>query len=145
MAEARQPIESGVPDPMPWMHPALRKNYGKWKWHDRPRHGVLHHVAESGDEVWTVKAGTCRQLDVYTIRKLCDIADEFCGGFIRFTTRSNAEFMVTDETRVEPLIARLNKDGFPVGAPALDLAARHIPGLAALRNPGHDASGVVRR
>ena len=90
MAEPRQPIESGVPDHMPWMHPVLRKNYGQWKYHERPRVGVLYHVAESGDEVWTVKAGTSRQLDVYTIRVLCDIADEYCSGHLRFTTRSNA-------------------------------------------------------
>lgn len=30
MAEMRSPIESGVPDPMPYMHPVMAKNYGKW-------------------------------------------------------------------------------------------------------------------
>ncbi len=145
MAEARQPIESGVPDPFPWMHPALRKNYGKWKYHDRPRTGVLHHVAESGDEVWTVKAGTCRQLDVFTIRKLCDIADEYCGGFIRFTTRSNAEFMVTDEKKVAPLIERLKKDGFPVGGTGSSVSQlAHTQGWLHCDIPGTDASGVVK-
>jgi len=145
MAEARQPIESGVPDPFPWMHPALRKNYGKWKYHDRPRTGVLHHVAESGDEVWTVKAGTCRQLDVFTIRKLCDIADEYCSGFIRFTTRSNAEFMVTDEKKVAPLIERLKKDGFPVGGTGASISQlAHTQGWLHCDIPGTDASGVVK-
>ena len=75
MSEAtqpRRPTESGVPDPFPFMHPVLKKNYGQWKWHDRPRTGVLHHVSHGGDEVWTVRAGTQRQLDVHSIRKLCD-------------------------------------------------------------------------
>ena len=87
------------------MHPLMKKNYGNWAWHDRPRPGVLHHVAKSGDEIWTVRAGTPRQMDVFTIHKLCDIADHFAEGHVRFTTRSNIEFMVSSKDKVEPLIA----------------------------------------
>ena len=64
----RMPDECGVPDGMAFMHPALKKNYGNWDYHDRPQVGVLHHVAKDGSEVWTVKAGTQRQMDVYTIQ-----------------------------------------------------------------------------
>ena len=35
-------------------------------------------------------------MDVYTIRKLCDIADDYADGHFRFTTRSNIEYMVDD-------------------------------------------------
>ncbi len=73
--QIRRAIESGVPDNKKYLHPLLAKNYGDWKYHDRPRPGVLHHVAHGGDEVWSVRAGTQRQMDVHTIRKLCDIAD----------------------------------------------------------------------
>ena len=66
----------------------MRRTTAHWAWHDRPRPGVLHHVAKSGDEIWTVRAGTQRQMDVFTIRKLCDIADQFAEGHVRFTTRS---------------------------------------------------------
>lgn len=111
----RMPDECGVPDPMPYMHPTMKKNYGAWDWHDRPQVGVLHHVAKSGDEVWTVKAGTQRQMDIHTIRLLCDIADEFADGHIRFTTRSNIEYTVADEGKVAPLIEKLEGEGFPVG------------------------------
>ena len=52
MATMRTPIESGVPDNRQYMHPALLKNYGNWRYHDRPRPGVLRHVSRSGDEVW---------------------------------------------------------------------------------------------
>ena len=112
----RRPNETGVPDPFPHMHPILRKNYGNWDWHDRPRPGVLHHVAKGGDEVWTVRAGTQRQMDVFTIRTLCDIADEFADGHIRFTTRSNAEFMVSAEDKTAPLIERLIASAEMLGA-----------------------------
>ena len=86
----RTPIESGAPDNKPYMHPTLLKNYGNWKYHDRPRPGVLHHVSHSGDEVWTVRAGTQWQMDVYTIRKLCDIADTYAAspGCARSSTPS---------------------------------------------------------
>ena len=141
----RIPIESGVPDPMPLMHPLLRKNFGQWKWHDRPRPGVLHHVAANGDEVWTVRAGTPRQLDVYTIRKLCDIADDNGEGHVRFTSRSNIEFMVGAYDKVAPLIDRLTAEGFPVGGTGNSISViSHTQGWLHCDIPATDASGVVK-
>src|SRR5271169_4312385 len=107
--QIRRAIECGVPDNKKYLHPLLAKNYGDWKYHDRPRPGVLHHVAHGGDQVWSVRAGTQRQMDVHTIRKLCDIADNFAEGRVRFTIRSNIEFMVSDEKKVAPLITELEK------------------------------------
>ena len=101
--QMRRAIESGVPDNQQYLHPLLKKNYGDWKYHDRPRPGVLHHVAHNGDQVWTVRAGTQRQMDVYTIRKLCDIADRFAEGHVRFTIRSNIAFMVSSP-RTNPYV-----------------------------------------
>ena len=145
MADHHIPIESGVPDPFPYMHPVLRRNYGQWQWHDRPRPGVLHHVAASGEAVWTVKAGTQRQLDVFTVRRLCAIGDECADGFIRFTTRSNIEFMVTDEAKVTPLVSRLEAEGFPVGGTGNSVSMiSHTQGWLHCDIPGTDASGVVK-
>lgn len=127
------------------MHPLLKRNYGKWKWHDRPRPGVLHHVAYSGDEVWTVKAGTQRQLDIYTVRKLCDIADTFAEGHVRFTTRSNVEFMVGSADKVAPLVAALETAGFPVGGTGNSVSMiSHTQGWLHCDIPATDASGVVK-
>ena len=46
----RTPIESGVPDNKQYVHPLMLKNYGNWRYHDRPRPGVLHlsliHISE---------------------------------------------------------------------------------------------------
>ncbi|MCG8037003.1 MAG: dissimilatory-type sulfite reductase subunit beta, partial [Candidatus Thiodiazotropha taylori] len=69
-AERRIPIESGCPDGIQNMHPVMRKNFGHWRYHEDPRPGVLRHVAERGDEIWTVRAGTQRILDLFTLRKL---------------------------------------------------------------------------
>ncbi len=145
MAHPRKPIETGVPDPMPFLHPLLKRNYGEWKWHDRPRPGVLHHVAESGDEVWTVRAGTQRQMDFSTIRALCDIADAYTDGPLRFTTRSNVEFMTGSAEKVTPLIEALTYYGFPVGGTGNSVTMiSHTQGWLHCDIPATDASGVVK-
>ncbi len=143
--QPRMPIESGTPDHFQYMHPTLRKNYGQWAYHDRPRPGVLHHVSKNGDEVWTVKTGSARQLDILTLRTICDIADEFCDGHLRFTMRGNMEFMVTDESKVEPLIKRVEEAGFPVGGTGNSVTMlSHTQGWLHCDIPGTDASGVVK-
>ncbi len=141
----RLPDEHGVPDPFPFMHPVMKKNYGNWAWHDRPRPGVLHHVAKSGDEIWTVRAGTQRQMDVHTVRKLCEIADRYGEGYVRFTTRSNIEFMVSTFDKVPALVAGLQAEGFPVGGTGNSISMiSHTQGWLHCDIPGTDASGVVK-
>ena len=143
--QMRKPKETGVPDNKQYMHPALVKNYGNWKYHDRPRPGVLHHVSHSGEAVWTVRAGTQRQMDVHTIRLLCDIADKFAEGHVRFTIRSNIEFMVGDEAKVAPLIGELLRHGFPVGGTGNSVSMiSHTQGWLHCDIPATDASGAVK-
>ena len=98
-AQPRMPIESGTPDHFQYLHPVLRRNYGQWAWHERPRPGVLRHVAYSGDEIWTVRVGTQRQLGPYEINLLCDIIDTLGEGYVRFTIRSNMEVMVSSKEK----------------------------------------------
>src|SRR3569832_654271 len=142
MAELRPPIESSAPDPLPNMHPVMVKNYGKWSFHSHPKPGVLYHRAVSGDEIWTVKAGTQRQMDHYTIRELADIADQYGDGFVRFTARSNIEYMVADGSKVEPLIKALNDKGYPIGGTAnsVSMIARARGGRRG-GGPGAGAAG----
>ncbi|VAX13029.1 Dissimilatory sulfite reductase, beta subunit [hydrothermal vent metagenome] len=141
----RQAIESGVPDSFSYMHPLMRKNYGQWDWHERPRPGVLHHVSVHGDEIWTVRAGTQRQMDTGTIRKLCQIADEYADGFVRFTIRSNIEFMLAAGDRVALLIDKLQEQGFPVGGTGNSISMiAHTQGFLHCDIPATDASGVAK-
>jgi len=74
--------------------PVIEKNFGKWLYHEILEPGVLVHVAESGDEVYTVRVGGCRLMSIEHIREICEIADKHCDGYVRFTTRNNIEFMV---------------------------------------------------
>jgi len=151
MAEAqetqkpRSPIESGTPDPFRHLHPTLRRNFGLWRSHDRPRPGVLHHTSQTGEEVWTVRVGTQRQMDLATVRSLCDIADEYADGYLRFTIRSNAEITVDDEAKLQPLIDALQRAGFPIGGtgPSVTMIS-HTQGWLHCDIPATDASGVVK-
>ena len=54
------------------------------------------HVAESGDRLYTVRAATPRLMAVQTLRKFADLADKYCGGYLRFTSRNNIEFLLED-------------------------------------------------
>jgi sulfite reductase beta subunit len=141
----RAPIESGCPDGMQFMHPLMIKNFGNWKYHDRPRPGVLHHVAYSGEEIWTVRVGTQRQLGPYEINLLCDIIDQYGEGYVRFTIRSNMEIMVSSWDKVGPLIQAFNDAGYPVGGTGNSVTMiSHTQGWLHCDIPGTDASGVVK-
>ena len=58
------------------------------------RPAFLCHVAESGDQLYTVRAASPRLLSIQTIRKYADLADKYCGGYLRFTSRNNIEFLL---------------------------------------------------
>ena len=141
----RQPVESGVPDHVQELHPVVKKNYGQWSYHERPKPGVLKHVAKSGDAIWTVRAGTPRQMSIHMIRELCDIADNYADGHVRFTIRSNIEFLLDDGNRVDDLIKTLNEKGYPVGGTGNSVSmVSHTQGWLHCDLPATDASGVVK-
>ena len=141
----RRPIESGCPDGFQYMHPLMRKNYGDWAYHEDPRPGVLVHTAHGGDKIYTVRVGTQRILDLFTLRKLCEIGDEFAEGYIRFTIRSNVEYMFADESKVAPLIEAVEAAGFVVGGTKNSVAMiAHTQGWLHCDIPATDASGIVK-
>ena len=95
----------------------IKKNFGKWLYHEILEPGVLVHVAESGDKVYTVRVGGARTITITHIREVCDIADKYCGGHVRWTTRNNIEFMVEDEATMKALrddVIYNNKDPKPL-------------------------------
>ncbi len=108
-------IESGPYDYQEALHPVVKKNYGKWLYHEMVRPGVLKHTAKSGDFLFTVRAGTPRQDSVDLIRRICNIADRYADGYLRFTVRNNVELMTPHEENVGVLIKELEAIGLPVG------------------------------
>jgi len=135
----------GPPDFRQFLPPIIKKNYGQWKYHEIPRPGVLKHVAESGDVLYSVRAGSGRLVSTEYIRDVCEIADKYCDGYLRFTSRHNIEFFVTDESKLEPLISELNERGWPVGGTGHSITSIvHTQGWVHCHTPATDASGIVK-
>jgi len=130
---------------MDMLPPLIKENYGKWKYHEIPRPGVLKHVAESGAVLYSVRAASPRLVSIDFIREICELADEYCDGYLRFTSRNNIEFLVTDESKVEPLIAALKAKGIPVGGTGPSISnIVHTQGWVHCHTPATDASGIVK-
>ncbi|CAG0989372.1 partial Sulfite reductase, dissimilatory-type subunit beta, partial [Anaerolineae bacterium] len=105
----------GPPDYRQMLPPIIAKNYGKWKYHERLQPGLLMHVAESGDALYTIRVGSERLLSTTKVREMCDLAEKYCDGYLRFTSRHNLEFLCSDKDKVGPLLAELDATGLPVG------------------------------
>jgi sulfite reductase beta subunit len=123
----------------------IKDNYGTWDYHEILKPGVMVHVGESGDKLFTVRAGTPRLLAVASIRSFADLADKYCGGHLRWTSRNNVEFLLTDEANIEPLIADLHELGYPVGGTGNAISSIvHTQGWVHCHSSASDASGVVK-
>ena len=143
MAKARTDI--GPPDFREMLPPIIKENYGKWKYHEIIKPGVLKHVAESGAELYSVRVGSSRLVSIDFIREICNLADEFCGGHLRFTSRNNIEFLVSDKDKLEPLLQALKEKGLPVGGTGNSLSnIVHTQGWVHCHTPATDASGIVK-
>ena len=152
-----KPMEDRITDIGPrkfdeFYPPVIAKNKGKWLYHEYLQPGVLVHVAESGDEVYTVRCGGARLMSTSHIREICEIADKYCEGHVRWTTRNNIEFMVDDKSKVQPLLDDLagrKFDGgsfkFPVGGTGASVSnIVHTQGWIHCHTPATDASGPVK-
>jgi sulfite reductase beta subunit len=142
---AERITDIGPPHYEKFLPPVIKENYGKWKCHEIVRPGVLMHVAQSGAKLYSVRAASPRLVSIHTIRLFADIADEFCGGHLRFTSRNNVEFLLTDEKKLQPLIDRLTKAGYPVGGTGPGITnIVHTQGWVHCHSAATDASGVVK-
>ena len=153
----QKPMEGRISDIGPrkydsFFPPVIAKNFGKWLYHEILEPGVLMHVAESGDKVYTVRCGAARLMSTVHIREICEIADKYCEGHVRFTTRNNVEFMVTDEATLkalkEDLASRKFAAGsykFPIGGTGAGISnIVHTQGWVHCHTPATDASGPVK-
>ncbi len=135
----------GPPHYEKFLPPIIKKNYGKWVYHEIPEQGVMVHTAESGDKLFTLRVGSPRLLAIKTLRMFADLADKYCDGYLRFTTRNNVEFLLSDEKKVKPLREELAKEGFPAGGMGNALSnIVHTQGWVHCHSAATDASGVVK-
>jgi len=128
----------------PWT-PIIKDNYGKWLYHEHVEPGVLLHVSETGAKVWSVRVAGTRLMTTLHIRDMAAIADQFCDGLLRFTTRNNIEFIVSDEAKLQPLKTKLKADGFAIGGTGAGITnIVHTQGWVHCHTPAIDASGIVK-
>ena len=144
MATERK-TDIGPPNYELFLPPVIKENYGKWDYHEILKPGVMVHVGDSGDKLFTVRAGSPRLLGTKRIRVFAELADKYCGGYLRFTSRNNVEFLLTDEANIDPLIADLNEIGHPVGGIGNAISnIVHTQGWVHCHSAATDASGVVK-
>ncbi|MGI9860088.1 dissimilatory-type sulfite reductase subunit beta [Moorella naiadis] len=152
-----KPTENRITDIGPrhfWSNfpPVIQQNYGKWAYHDILEPGILVHVSATGDKVFTVRCGGSRLMSAEHIREICDIADKYCDGYVRFTTRNNIEFMVTSYEKVQELkqdlLSRKYISGsykFPIGGTGAGVTnIVHTQGYIHCHTPATDASSMVK-
>ncbi len=153
----QKPMENRITDigpPHYWqfLPPVIQRNYGKWKSHEIIQPGVLKYKAQSGEVVYVVRCGTPRLETTDYVREICEIADKYCDGYFRFTTRNNVEFHVTDEEKLRALIEDLKTRKFPGGSYKFPIGGTgasvtnivHTQGWIHCHTPATDASGVVK-
>ncbi|MHC4778069.1 MAG: dissimilatory-type sulfite reductase subunit beta [Planctomycetota bacterium] len=144
MAEERR-TDIGPPHYERFLPPIIKENYGKWKYHEIVKPGVMVHVGESGGKLFTVRAGSPRLLGVKKLRMFADLADKYCDGYLRFTSRNNVEFLLTDESKIDSLIKDLQDIGHPVGGIGNAITnVVHTQGWVHCHSAATDASGVVK-
>ncbi len=144
MAEERI-TDQGAKDYKEFLHPVMKANYGKWKYHEILKPGVMVHVGESGDKLYTVRIASPRLLSTKSIRFFLSLADKYCDSHIRWTTRNNVEFLTDKENNIEPLIKDLADDGWPVGGTGRTASnIVHTQGWVHCHTSATDASGIVK-
>jgi sulfite reductase beta subunit len=79
------------------------------------------------------------------VREIAALADKYCDGFLRFTSRNNIEFLLTDESKIDALIKDLADIGHPVGGIGNAISnIVHTQGWVHCHSAATDASGVVK-
>ncbi len=147
MPEAMQErlTDIGPPNYENFLPPVIKKNYGKWKYHEILEPGVMVHVAESGDAVYTVRCASPRLISIDKIRFFADIADKYCDGHLRFTSRHNVEMMTTKKENVAKIKEEMAAAGHPAGGIGYAITSIvHTQGWVHCHSAATDASGIVK-
>lgn len=145
MSLPERQTDIGPPHFEQFLPPVIKNNYGKWTHHEVLTPGTMVHHAESGDKVFTVRAASPRILSTATIREMADLAEKHCGGYLRFTTRNNVEFLLDDEGKMNALLADLKEKKYSVGGIGPRISnVIHTQGWVHCHSACTDASGLVK-
>ncbi len=149
---ANRITDIGPPHYEQFFPPVIKNNYGKWKSHEIVEPGVIKYTSETGDVCFAVRCASPRLITTDYIREVCEIADKYAEGSVRWTTRNNIEFNVDSEEKMralkDDLMGRKHPGGsykFPVGGTGAGITnIVHTQGWVHCHTPATDASGVVK-
>jgi len=93
------------------------KNYGKWVERRFHGSGIIEHISETGDRIFTVKVGMPpnARVSADTLDRLADVADELGIGAMRVTMAGNLEILTDSLDKAFKIKEAVEKMGFPVG------------------------------
>ncbi|MEM1788224.1 MAG: dissimilatory-type sulfite reductase subunit beta [Pyrobaculum sp.] len=93
------------------------KNYGRWV--DRKFHGsgIIEHISDTGDRIFTVKVATPpnARMSADTLEWFVDLADKLGIGALRVTMAGNLEILTDSLDKALKIKEEVEKRGFPVG------------------------------
>ena len=142
---AERVTDIGPPHYEQFLPPVIKANYGKWKWHELIKPGVMVHVGESGDKLFTVRMASPRLMSTVSIRWIADLAENYCGGHVRWTSRNNVEFLLDSDEKIDELIKEIKANGFMVGGIGNTISnIVHTQGWVHCHSSATDASGIVK-
>ncbi len=141
----RAKTDIGPPHYGQFLPPIIKDNYGTWKYHEVLKPGVMVHVGQGGDKLYSVRCASPRLLATDSIRMFADLATKYCDGYLRWTSRNNVEFLLTKEENIDPLIVDLKAEGYPVGGIGNAISnIVHTQGWVHCHSSATDASGIVK-
>ena len=100
MAAPKRKTDIGPPHYEQFLPPTVKANYGKWKYHENHQAGRPH--ARRRDRRQDLHRQG-RVLAAYQHREdkriTANLADKYCDGYLRFTSRNNVEFLTEKEAK----------------------------------------------
>ncbi len=81
--------------------PGDQDNYGKWLYTRFWSPGSWC-TSRERHQVWSLRCGATRLMTTMFLESICKLADEFCGGFFRFTTRTTSSSSSATSPRSSP-------------------------------------------
>ncbi len=95
----------------------VKRNYGKWKERKFHGSGIIEHISETGERVFTIKVALPpnARISADTLEKFADIADKYGVGALRITVAGNVEFITDSLEKAQKIKEEVEKMGFPVG------------------------------
>ena len=95
----------------------IKDNVGKWKDRKFHGHGIIEHISESGEHVFSVKIGATPNVrfSTDTLRKFSGIADQYGIHALRFTRSGNVELLASSLDNSLKIKQAVEKLGYFVG------------------------------